>query len=100
MAKFLTLTVNGATRIFSAENIITCERTAATTTTITYCTGSTSTDILTLTHSTDAGFATGAQVVDAVRSTIIALHDPTQKKVAQLPVTLPTGVTVSTAVLA
>jgi len=100
MAKFLTLTVGGVPRIFSAENIITCERTAATTTTITYFTGSTSTDVLTLTHSTDAAFAVGARVVDAIQDAIIDLFDPTQKKVGSFPIVLPSGVTVSAAALA
>lgn len=98
MAKFMIIRVGDVDRLFSAENVITVASTAATTTAITYSTGSASTDILTLTHTDDS--AADPQVFQAVNTTLLALHDPTGKRMGSLRVQLPSGITVSTAVLA
>lgn len=89
MAKFLKITVGGTDRIFSAENIITTERTAATTTVITYNHAQSGMDVLTLTHSSDA--ATD-KVVDAVNDAIILAHGNKTKPDVIVKVDLPVAV--------
>lgn len=85
MAKFINLTVNGTDRIFSAENVITTERTAATTTVITYnnLTGYTT---CTITHASDAATE---KVVNAVNNAIIAAHGNSKRPDVVIDVVLP-----------
>ncbi len=89
MAKFLQITVNGTDRIFSAENIITTERTAATTTVITYNHQQSGFDVCTFTHSSDA--ATD-KVVDAINNAIIAAHGNKSRPDVIIEVALPVTV--------
>lgn len=93
MAKFIQITVSGTVRTFSAENIITTERTAATTTVITYNHALSEFDVLTLTHSSDAATS---RVVDAVNNAIFATHSGKYSPNSYVKVDLP--VDVSTAV--
>jgi hypothetical protein len=93
MAKFLQILVGSATRIYSAENIITTERTAATTTVITYNHAQAGFDILTLTHATDAATT---KVVDLINTGIAQAHKRKSDPDVFIKVTLP--VAVSTAV--
>jgi len=89
MAKFLNITVNGTERIFSAENIITTERTAATTTVITYNHQQSGLDVATFTHASDA--ATD-KVVDLFNDAIIAAHGNKNRPDVIIDVTLPVAI--------
>ena len=88
MAKFINVTVNSVDRIFSAENVITTERTAATTTVITYNNVSGYTTC-TFTHASDA--ATD-KVVDAVNNAVIAAHGNSKRPDVVIDVVLPVAV--------
>jgi hypothetical protein len=89
MAKFIKVTVNGTDRIFSAENVITTERTAATTTVITYNHQQSGFDVCTFTHSTDASTD---KVVDAINDAIIAAHGNSKRPDVVIDVDLPVAV--------
>ena len=93
MAKFLRILVGGETLTFSAENIIRTQRTAATTTVITYNHAQATADVLTLTHASDAATA---KVVSILDSAIFDLHSnrtrPDCYKVVSLPVAVSTAV--------
>ena len=91
MAKFLKITVDGTDRIFSAENIITTERTLATTTVITYNHQQSGFDVCTFTHSSDA--ATD-KVVDAINNAIVAAHGNKNRPNVVIEVDLPVAVSV------
>lgn len=89
MAKFIEILVGTTYRRFSAENIITTERTAATTTTITYNHAQATFDVLTLTHTTDASTT---KVVDALNTTIEQVHSPDARPDVVRRVNLPVAV--------
>jgi hypothetical protein len=89
MAKFINVTVNGTDRIFSAENVITTERTAATTTAITYNHQQSGFDVCTFTHSSDASTD---KVVDAINNAIIAAHGNSKRPDVVIDVVLPVEV--------
>lgn len=96
MAKFLKITVNSVIRTFTAENIITTERTAATTTVITFNHAQAGFDTLTLTHATDAAYTYPNNVVGILDTAILSVHAGERKPDVYTTVTLP--VAVSTAV--
>jgi hypothetical protein len=89
MAKFLQITVGGTDTIFSAENVITTARTAATTTTITYNHAQSGFDVLTLTHASDA---TTSRVVNAINTALLQAHSGKRTPDVVYPVTLPVAV--------
>ena len=89
MAKFLNITVNGVERLFSAENVITTERTAATTTVITYNHQQSGLDVCTFTHASDAATS---KVVDAINSALLLAHSNKSKPTIVIEVTLPVAV--------
>lgn len=88
MAKFINVTVNAIDRIFSAENVITTERTAATTTVITY-NNLAGYDTCTFTHASDAATS---KVVDAINDAIIAAHGNSKRPDVVIDVVLPVAV--------
>jgi hypothetical protein len=88
MAKFINVTVNSVDRIFSAENVITTERTAATTTVITY-NNIAGYDTCTFTHASDASTD---KVVDAINDAIIAAHGNSKRPDVVIDVVLPVAV--------
>jgi hypothetical protein len=89
MAKFLKIKVGGVDRLFSAENVITTQRTGATTTVITYNHQQAGFDICTLTHSSDASTA---KVVDAINDAILLAHSNKSRPVVSTEVVLPVAV--------
>jgi hypothetical protein len=81
MAKSFYVAITGVPvpRRFSAENIITTDRASSTTTTITYSTGSTSTDVLTFTHAADADYT----VVESLDALLDRIHNSVGKRVTE-----------------
>ena len=92
MAKFIQMTVGGATRTYTAENIITVERTTATTTVITYNHAQAGFDTLTLTHATDAAFTYPLNVAGVLTEAILDVHAGLRKPDVYATVTLPVAV--------
>lgn len=89
MAKFLKINVNGTDRLFSAENIITTQRTGTTTTVITYNHQQAGNDVCTFTHSSDASTA---KVVDAINDALISAHSNQSRPAVVIEVALPVAV--------
>ena len=97
MSKFLKIEASTTgTVLIGLDNIGLVAKASDTTVTIAYTAASASTDVITLTHTSNATFATVQSIIDA----IIAINKPNAAPMQFITPTLPSGVTISTAVIA
>ena len=97
MSKFLKIEASTTgTVLIGLDNIGLVAKASDTTVAITYTTGHAASDILTLTHTSNATFATVQSIIDA----IIAINKPNSAPMQFITPTLPSGVSISTAVIA
>lgn len=94
MAEFLRVAVtNEDTQIFSAQGVKLVEQASTTTVTVSYSSGSTGTDVVTLTHTAlDAGVES---MRNAVQDALIKAFDQSYGNAPVIDIQLPTGITVS-----
>lgn len=94
MAEFLRVAVtNEDTQIISAQGVKIVEQASTTTTTIAYGSGSTSADVITLTHTAlDAG---SELMRNAVQDALIKAFDQSYGNAPVIDIQLPTGIAVS-----
>jgi len=94
MAEFLRIAVTDEdTQLVSAQGVKLVEQASTTTTTITYGSGSTSADVITLTHTAlDSGVES---VRNAVQNALLKAFDQSYGNQAAIDVALPTGIAVS-----
>jgi len=97
MSKFLKIEASTTgTVLIGTDGIGLVSKASNTTVTIAYTAGSTAADVLTLTHTSDATTATVNAIIDA----IINVQKPNAAPLQFLAPTLPSGISISTAVLA
>jgi outer membrane lipopolysaccharide assembly protein LptE/RlpB len=73
MAQFLSIPVTSeGNRLISARGVLLVTQATTTTVTLSYSSGSTSTDVITITHATQA---TGYEMRDVIQDALIAAHD-------------------------
>lgn len=97
MSKFLKIEASTTgTVLIGLDNIGLVSKASDTTVTIAYTAASASTDVITLTHTNNATFATVQSIIDA----IIAINKPNAAPLQFITPTLPAGITISTAVIA
>mgnify|MGYP005988186399 CR=1 FL=1 len=73
MAQFLSIPVTSeGNQLISARNVLLVEQASTTTVTVTYASGSTGADILTITHATQAS---GYEMRDVIQNALISAHD-------------------------
>lgn len=94
MAEFLRVAVtNEDTQIFSAQGVKLVEQASQTTVTVTYGSGSTSADVITLTHtSLDSG---DESMRNAVQDALIKAFDQSYGNSPVIDIQLPSGIAVS-----
>lgn len=73
MAQFLSIPVTSeGNQLISARNVLLVEQASTTTVTVTYASGSTGADVLTVTHATQAS---GYEMRDVIQNALISAHD-------------------------
>ena len=73
MAQFLSIPVTSeGNQLISARNVLLVEQASTTTVTVTYASGSTGADILTITHAIQAS---GYEMRDVIQNALISAHD-------------------------
>jgi|GEM_PF-6693113 len=73
MAQFLSIPVTSeGNQLISARNVLLVEQASTTTVTVTYASGSTGADVLTITHATQAS---GYEMRDVIQNALISAHD-------------------------
>jgi hypothetical protein len=97
MSKFLKIEASTTgTVLIGLDNIGLVAKASDTTVTIAYTAASASTDVLTLTHTSNATNSTVNAIIDA----IIAINKPNSAPLQFITPVLPSGITISTAVIA
>jgi hypothetical protein len=97
MSKFLKIEASTTgTVLIGLDNIGLVAKASDTTVTIAYTAASASTDIVTITHTTNATFATVQAIIDA----IIAINKPNSAPLQFITPTLPSGISVTTVAIA
>jgi len=77
MAQFLSIPVTSeGNQLISARNVLLVEQASTTTVTVTYASGSTGADVLTITHATQAS---GYEMRDVIQNALISAHDKKNK---------------------
>jgi len=96
MSKFLKIEASTTgTVLIGTDGIGLVSKASNTTVTIAYTAGSTAADILTITHTSDATFATVQSIIDA----IIAVQKPNAAPLQFIAPTLPSGIAISAVAL-
>lgn len=85
MAQYLSIPVTDeGNQLISARGVLLVEQASTTTVTVAYASGSTSTDIITITHATQA---TGYEMRDVIQNALIEAHVPKQSPKVVIEVT-------------
>lgn len=85
MAQFLSIPVTSeGNQLISARGVLLVEQASTTTVTITYASGSTGADVITITHATQAS---GYEMRDVIQDALIAAHAPNQAPKVVIDVT-------------
>lgn len=97
MSKFLKIEASTTgTVLIGLDNIGLVAKASDTTVTIAYTAASASTDVITITHTTNATFATVQSIIDA----IIAINKPNAAPLQFITPTLPSGISISAVAIA
>ena len=104
MSKFLKIEASTTgTVLIGLDNIGLVAKASDTTVTIAYTAASASTDVITLTHTSNATFATVQSIIDAIVKAgraDIAINKPNSAPLQFITPTLPSGVSISIAAIA